>query len=441
MSRRRRRELTQRLAAPLQRLTARGRGVLSAGLAATGCALLLGQRDLLRIGVLLALVPLITIVVLGRSRYRLACSRTVTPVRVSVGETAKVVLEVSNASTSRCGLVLAEEQVPFGLGARPRFVLPGLEPGERRAISYPVRSDLRGRFAVGPLSLTLTDPFGMAEHRRSFTSRDVLVVTPPVVALPPVSLTGDWTGSGDTRPRALSGGGEDDVTTREYRQGDDLRRVHWRSTARRGELMVRREEQPWQSRATLVLDRRRAAYHGQGATSSFEWAVSAVASVAAHLVERGYAVRLVDGSGDIQHAATPWAHDAHDRGDVAASAVLDALATVEPAGSLELQRAVRAASHAATGGLVVAVLGRIDESDATLLAPLNQPGTSCLALLAPPPDPRWSPPGTAHSTGDAAAARLRAAGWDVVPCAPGETLDTTWARVGAGRTLTTGGRR
>ena len=443
MSRRRRRELVQRLTAPLQRLTARGRGVLAAGLAATGCALLLGQRDLLRIGVLLALVPLITVVVLGRSRYRLACSRNVTPVRVAVREPAKVVLEVSNASTSRCGLVLAEEQVPFGLGARPRFVLPGLEPGERRAISYPVRSDVRGRFAIGPLSLTLTDPFGMAEHRRSFTSRDMLVVTPPVVRLPPVSLTGDWTGSGDTRPRALSGGGEDDVTTREYHQGDDLRRVHWRSTARRGELMVRREEQPWQSRATLVLDRRRSAYTGQGAASSFEWAVSAVASVAAHLVERGYAVRLVDGSGDIEHAATPWAHDTRDRGDAAASAVLDALATVEPAGSVELQRAVRAASHAATGGLVVAVLGTIDEADATLLAPLNQPGTSCLALLAPPADVRSAPsgPGAERGTSQTAQARLRAAGWDVVPCAPGEPLDTSWARVGAGRTLTVGGRR
>ena len=443
MSRRRRRELVQRLTTPLQRLTARGRGVLAAGLAATGCALLLGQRDLLRIGILLALVPLLTVVVLGRSRYRLACSRTVTPLRVAVSETAKVVLEVSNASTSRCGLVLAEEHVPFGLGARPRFVLPGLEPGERRAISYPVRSDVRGRYDIGPLSLTLTDPFGMAEHRRSFTARDLLVVTPPVVQLPPVPLTGDWTGSGDTRPRGLSGGGEDDVTTREYRQGDDLRRVHWRSTARRGELMVRREEQPWQSRATLVLDRRRSAFHGLGAASSFEWAVSAVASVASHLVERGYAVRLVDGTGDIEHSATPWAHDARDRGDVAASAVLDALATVEPAGSLELQRAVRAASHAATGGLVVAVLGQLDAADATLLAPLNQPGTSCVALLAPPPDVRSRPsgPGAAAGVDEGAHARLRAAGWDVVPCARGESLDTTWARVGAGRTLTVGGRR
>jgi uncharacterized protein (DUF58 family) len=258
-----------------------------------------------------------------------------------------------------------------------------------------------------------------------------------------VALTGDWTGSGDTRPRTLAGGGEDDVTTREYRQGDDLRRVHWRSTARRGELMVRREEQPWQSRATLVLDRRRAAHHGQGRGSSFEWAVSAVASVAAHLVERGYAVRLVDGSGDAAHTTTPWVHEAGDRGEISGMAVLDALATVEPSGSIELQRAVRAASRAATGGLVVAVLGRIDEVDATALAPLNQPGTSCVALLAPAPEHRPLGPGAAEAGGpdDAATARLRSAGWDVVAAGPGELLDGTWARVGAGRALTAGGRR
>ena len=74
--------------------------------------------------------------------------------------------------------------------------------------------------------------------------------------LPTIPLTGAWTGSGDNRPRAFATGSAEDVTVREYRRGDDLRRVHWRSSARTGELMVRREEQPWQSRATLFLDNR-----------------------------------------------------------------------------------------------------------------------------------------------------------------------------------------
>jgi uncharacterized protein (DUF58 family) len=437
----RRRAAGRRLLGPFSRLTTRGRAVLSAGITAAICAVALGQRDLLRVGVLLALVPVLTVVVLGRARYRLACSRTITPVRVEVGKAAQVVLEVANVSSTRCGMVLAEEQVPYTVGSRPRFVLPGLEPGERRAVSYPVRSDVRGKFAVGPLSLTLTDPFGMGEHRRSFSARDELVVIPTVVALPPISLSGDWTGSGDTRPRAVAASGEDDVTTREYHQGDDLRRVHWRSTARRGELMVRREEQPWQSRATLLLDRRRAAHRGDGPSSSFEWAVSAVASVAVHLADRGYAVRLVDGTPGQENVANPWAHELTG-GDVASSQVLDALAAVAPAGAVELQRAVHAAARSSTGGLLVAALGEIGEDDTSLLATLHQPGTSCVALVAD----------TTSAISDRTlraqveqrvqgqVERLRAAGWDVVAVEPHESLDRTWRRIGSSRLLTGGPR-
>lgn len=418
---------------PFGRLTTRGRAVLSAGVACALCAVALGQRDLLRVGVLLAVVPLLTVLVLGRARYRLACSRQVNPGRVEAGQAARVVLEVANVSGSRCGLVLAEEQVPNVLGTRPRFVLPGLEPGERRAISYPVRSDVRGSFTIGPLTLTLTDPFGMGQHRRAFSVRDQLVVTPAVVPLPAVALSGDWTGSGDTRPRAVAASGQDDSTTREYRQGDDLRRVHWRSTARRGELMVRREEQPWQSRATLVLDRRRRAYLGDGMTSTFEWSVEALASISVHLAERGYAVRLSDGAnGDV----TPWSSGFGPAAD--ATGVLHALASVSPAGDVELDRAVSAATGGSAGGLVVAALGHLDPADVGVLARLHQPGTSCIALVA---DAAAEPSPARVASREAALDLLRATGWDVVPAESGEPLERTWGRIGSGRALTTGQRR
>ena len=111
-------------------------------------------------------------------------------------------------------------------------------------------------------------------------------------------MGGAWTGSGDNRPRAFATGSAEDVTVREYRRGDDLRRVHWRSSARVGELMVRREEQPWQSRATLFLDNRTRAHRGQGIASSLEAAVSAAASIAVHLSQRGFTVRLVTATGE-----------------------------------------------------------------------------------------------------------------------------------------------
>ena len=131
--------------------------------------------------------------------------------------------------------------MPYTLGDRARFVIDRIEPRGAREMAYRVRADVRGRYHVGPLTVRLADPFGLVELARSFSAA-AITVTPPIVPLPPGRLTGSWTGGGGSRARMIASAGEDDVAPREYRHGDDLRRVHWRSTARRGELMVRREE-------------------------------------------------------------------------------------------------------------------------------------------------------------------------------------------------------
>ena len=175
--------------------------------------------------------------------------------------------------------------MPYALGGRPRFVVDRIGFGWRHKLGYQIRSEIRGRFDIGPMRVTVADPFGLVELNRAFQSTVPFTVTPRVVPLPSTPLTGNATSSGDSRPRAFLGGSAEDVTVREYRRGDELRRVHWRSSARLGELMVRREEQPWQARATVFLDNRRSVHRGQGAGSSFEHAVVVAASVAVHLVE------------------------------------------------------------------------------------------------------------------------------------------------------------
>ncbi|HWG92742.1 MAG TPA: DUF58 domain-containing protein, partial [Mycobacteriales bacterium] len=242
------------LRAALSGLTVRGRCLLAAGAALVGCGALLGQRDLLRVGVFLLALPLVAVAVVARTRYRLACTRRLDPPRVEAGRASTVRIHLDNVSRLPSGVLLMEDQLPYALGGRPRFVLDRVEPQGARDVSYPARSEVRGRYRVGPLSVRLTDPFGLVELTRSFASTDELVVTPVVTPLPPVRLGGDWSGGGEAASRAVATAGSDDTATREYRYGDDLRRVHWRSTARVGELMVRREEQPFQNRATLLLD-------------------------------------------------------------------------------------------------------------------------------------------------------------------------------------------
>ena len=273
---------------------------------------------------------------IGRSRYRLALVRTVGPQLVTAGQPARVDLTLTNEGRTPTGMLLLEDHVPYVLGTRPRFVLKEIGHGWRRHVSYQVRSDVRGRFEIGPMTVRVGDPFGLVELGRAFHTTVPLTVTPRTVPLPSIPLGGGWTGSGDNRPRAFALGSAEDVTVREYRQGDDLRRVHWRTSARFGDLMVRREEQPWQSRATLVLDNRLHVHRGQGIASSLEAAVSTAASIAVHLSRRGFTVRLVTASGE--DTAPQW----HYReADLNTGPLLEALAVVQPSpgpDGLELAR-------------------------------------------------------------------------------------------------------
>src|SRR5262245_24076487 len=325
----------------LRWLTTRGRSFLAAAAAAGTSALLLGERDLLRVAVLLALLPLLAAAYVGQTRYRLACTRSVEPGRVPIGSPARVLLRLSNLSRLPTGTLLLEDRLPYALGSRPRLVLERLGGQRASTVAYTVRAEVRGRYEVGPLVVRLTDPFGLCELTRAFTTTGHLTVVPQVVSLPSVRLAGEYAGSGDSRARSVAVHGEDDIATREYRNGDDLRRVHWRSTARTGELMVRREEQPWESKATIVLDTRRQGHRGEGPTSSFEWAVSAAASIAVHLRRNGYKIRMVTGNGaDL---------DSTERD--ADGPVLDSLAEVELAPDASIPNLVERVRRRADGGL------------------------------------------------------------------------------------------
>ena len=374
-------------------LTVRGRAFLAAGITAIVCAVILGQPALTRVGVLVAALPLVTAFVIGRSRYRLALVRTVNPQLVTAGQPARVTLTLTNEGRTPSGVLLLEDQVPYVLGTRPRFVLEGIGHGWRRHVTYQVRSDVRGQFEIGPMTVRVSDPFGLVELGRAFRTTVPLTVTPRTVPLPHVPLGGAWTGSGDNRPRAFATGSAEDVTVREYRRGDDLRRVHWRSSARIGELMVRREEQPWQSRATLFLDNRPRAHRGQGIASSLEAAVSAAASIAVHLSQRGFTVRLVTATGEDPTSA--W----HFRdAELNTGPLLEALAVVAVDRRSPGSRPTGWPSPT-HGGLLVAVVG----------SRRRHRRCRCCAGCSTTPAPPWRSPSTSTVGGRARGRRRRAA--------------------------------
>ncbi|MDO9455856.1 DUF58 domain-containing protein [Nocardioides sp.] len=409
----------------LSGLTVRGRAFLAAGITAIVCAVLLGQPALTRVGVLVVALPLATALVLGRSRYRLALVRTVTPQLVTAGQPARVNLALTNEGRTPSGVLLLEDHVPYVLGTRPRFVLDGIGHGWRRQVTYQVRSDVRGRFEIGPMTVRVGDAFGLVELGRAFRMTVPLVVTPRTVPLSAIPLGGGWTGSGDNRPRAFAMGSAEDVTVRDYRQGDDLRRVHWPSSARTGELMVRREEQPWQSRATILLDNRLLAHRGQGIASSLEAAVAAAASVAVHLSHRGFQVRLVTAAGeDAAGSAAAGGGQWHVRdADLNARPLLEALAVVQLDARDRLDTSWM--GEQAHGGLTVAVLGAVDQADAPALRRIVHHTSSALAIALDVD--AWSGP---HAGTGGAAPFLARAGWRAVTLGPRDRLESVWDDLG-----------
>ncbi|ASW56038.1 DUF58 domain-containing protein [Plantactinospora sp. KBS50] len=406
----------------LRGLTTRGRSFLAAAAAAALSALILGEKDLLRVAVLLAVLPLLAALYVGRSRYRLACTRSLEPHRVQAGSTSRVVLRLQNLSRLPTGTLLLEDRLPYALGSRPRVVLERLGAHQGSSVAYTVRADVRGRYEVGPLTVRLTDPFGLCELTRAFPSTDRLTVIPQVLALPNVRVAGEYAGTGDSRARSVAVHGDDDAATREYRHGDDLRRVHWKSTARTGELMVRREEQPWESRATVVLDTRAAAHRGEGPTASFEWAVSAAASIAVHLRRAGYKMRLVTGpEADL---------DASDAGGE--GLLLDHLAQVRTAPRVDLGLLVERVRQRNRGGLVVAVLGTCSATEAELVRGLRDSGVACIGFLID--STTWvnlgqPARGEADEAHEASALTLLEGGWKVIGVEHGMLLPGLWPQV------------
>jgi uncharacterized protein (DUF58 family) len=394
-------------------LTVRGRSFVAAGAAAVICGLLIPEPDLVRIGALLMALPLLSAFGAGRARYRLSCTRTVMPPRLPAGETASLTIKMSNISKLRTGLLLAEDTVPYALGSRPRFIFEGIGGGGSRSFSYELGSDTRGRYLVGPLRVRVADSFGLVSITRAFSSTSTLTVTPRIVPLARPSVSGSWLGDSEQGRRSIAASGEDDVAPRDYRIGDSLRRVHWRSTARYGELMVRREEQYWRNTATLFLDTRRSAY----STAMFELAVTAAASVGVHLAGEGFEARLVTDLGEVPAQGS------------FSDTLLETLAVVKPSRGVGLETGI--AELGTAGGQVIAVLGEASPDQVRELAGTRRGNAPAMALLLVEEG--------ARDMAATAAQILVGAGWQAAVVPDAARLPLAWRELHRGGTARYGG--
>ncbi|MGV9354559.1 DUF58 domain-containing protein [Streptomyces misionensis] len=357
-------------------LSPTGRGTAVGGAVLTAAGYALGYPEAAALGVA-CLLAVASAVVWTLPRPELAAERRITPRKVGRGEPADGIVTLTNTgSRTRRGLRATDV-----CGDRPLGIdIPVLRPGEVHEARYALPTARRGVIPVGPLRLLRIDPLGLARRARDYGSSDTLVVRPRVRLLPvlpsgkahhiegPASDTAD---DGSLTFHAL----------REYVLGDDLRRVHWRSTARTGTLMVRQMVDVSLPHTTVVLDTRAGAYPSE---DDFELAVDSTASIVhaaacshfpVHLVGDTGPLLLTDGSGDD------------------AESLLDLLALVGRSDRRSIAAAFDDLEHHRGGGSLVVVTGTGDDDGLTAISRVRRRFDRMTVLRVGGTPPAPPPPG------------------------------------------------
>ncbi len=349
-----------------RRLTRRGRIVLGIGLLLAAAGVLLAQRDLFWLGAFGLILTLGALLMVSWPIRGLRHERLLAVSSVPVGTEIHVKLRLQTSGRGPARLLHFEDVVPPSMGIRPRFALSGrlsaAAVGED--VGYRLVGQQRGYLARPASRCAASTRSGWLHNDMAFATTTEIAITPRVHPLARLQ-SGAAGASAETHSARAGLVGQDDVLVREYRRGDDVRRVHWRSTARTGQLMVRREEQSWQPTTRLLIDNRRSAHAGLGNHGSFEWAVSAAASAGLSLLASGSTLELAAADG------LRLGPDA-DRA-VRSAQLLDELTDIHLTRADELDAGLAAAGdEQRPGSSLLAILGRVSESDIALL--LDQPG-------------------------------------------------------------------
>lgn len=400
------------------RPTVRGTLLFITGVVLAIAATLIGEPDLVWLGVFLCALPILSLVVVILLQPVLRFERTLDPAQLPVGESSGAIVRLRNVFPLAATTLEMHDCAPASLGGGARFVVARAFGKWEQSVRYRMETEQRGRFFVGPLKARAGDPLGLAVAHIHPKGNDSLIrVTPKIWALGEEPKGMGIGASGEAAPQRVGQAGQDDVLVREHRHGDDIRRVHWRMSAKQGELMVRLEEHPWDPSALIIADTRRGAHMGTGPTSSLEWTVSAATSIAVKLSDERYRLVIAGGSGTI--------HQPQVRSSLAQrQVIIDAMTDVGPSDEQHLS-AILAESEAldATGSLIV-VAGNLTVNDAATLISMAIRMSKPCAIV---PDARaW---GFSHSELDDAIRLLTNGGWAVERYAPGEPLPQVWSRM------------
>ena len=322
-------------------MTRQGWMVVWGGIALLAAGRLVGIDELYVFGAAALVLVLLAAGYVHLIRLDLEITRTVHPARVHAGQSSRVEIRLQNLRRQATPLLRLRDPVSGTEGAE--LLVPPLDRHAVAAASYRLPTERRGIHRVGPLDVVVGDAFGLVRSATEAAEAVEVTVLPRIDLIEPVPFTvGHDPLAGSLQPNALGRAGDDFYALRPYVVGDDLRQIHWPSTARHDELLVRQHEQPWQGRTTVVLDLRRAAHD----SDSIEVAVSAAASIVNANNQRSDLVRLVTTDGTDSGFAVGRAH---------LGGMLEHLAVVQPTGMASLKSMLEVLKEGSGGALVVIV--------------------------------------------------------------------------------------
>ena len=356
------------------------RAVLVAGFFLLIVAVALSIQQLYFMSMAMFMLPVVSFAFGWRAVRGLTAART-GPAVAEVGEELEFTLRVANhGSLRRCFVWVhdplpaglqhvedhQEEEAPPALGvaalepvlkpARGARLVPGVGPGEEIEVRYTALARRRGRHVIPPTELMASDPLGIFPRRCSVGDATAVRVYPRPVPLPRFVLgVGAYDAMATSRPE-LPGEGQEFRALRDYVPGDDLRRVHWKTSARRGKLTVVEFDQARAVHLHIVLDLHPEALVGDADDSTIETAVTVAASLAQHTLDGGGTVRLTArGKEDYSLDAVASPEEFTE--------VLEALALAEPGGDLHVHEVVTAELGRLRPGTCVAVISPVTGSE------------------------------------------------------------------------------
>lgn len=269
--------------------------ILAVLLAVTGR--LMGIREFYEIAVATAVLLSGSMFVINRRRQRLTTTRRVVPHRIHAGNPARIEITITNQSNTTSEPIHYVEHLTAELGGLRRFGVAPVETSGRREISVEILAERRGRYRIGPAEIWFSDAFGLTRKRLDPIAPTELIVYPALEDLESSPPRLETIGGDQARSIAPAQTGGEFFAIREYQWGDDLRKIHWASTARIGKPMIRQEELLTETGTTVVVDDSITTLPpGPAGQPAFDRITSSAATVLRHFQRRGFAVGLMMGS-------------------------------------------------------------------------------------------------------------------------------------------------